>query len=111
MTVESGSNEGSNHDVRPVELPGLYPEPRGKALVPRSMEVIRDVEVSATAVLGGASLTVDRLFGMREGDVLELEQGINEPIELLVEGKPVALGQIVVVGDRFGVLISKISGP
>jgi len=109
MVADHPDGTGQAPAVDPVELPELAAEPRGKPLVLRTLDVIRDVQVKATAVLGSGSISVDRLFSLKEGEVLELDQAINAPVDVLVEGRLVAQGRIVVVGERFGIVITGIS--
>jgi flagellar motor switch protein FliN/FliY len=109
MVAEDISSPVAPPAVQAVELPDLTASARGKPLVLRTLDVIRDVQVKASAVLGSASVSVERLFALKEGEVLALDQAINAPIEVLIEGHLVAHGQIVVVGYRFGVLITGIS--
>jgi flagellar motor switch protein FliN/FliY len=92
-----------------VELPELGSAPRGQPLVLRSLDAIRDVQVKATAVLGTASLSIESLFALKEGEMIELDQAVDAPVELLIEGRLVAHGQIVVVGDQFGLLIKSVA--
>ncbi len=109
MVAKETGGTGAPPPVQPVELPELGTSDRGKPLVLRTLDVIRDVQVRASAVLGSTSVSVEHLFGLKEGDVLELDQAVNAPVEVLVEGNLVAHGQIVVVGERFGILITGIS--
>ena len=109
MKGNDGDHKPSDQSAQPVELPELTGNPRGKPLVLRSLDPIRNVQVKASARLGSASMTVEELFALKEGDVIELEQAVDAPIEVLVEDRLVAYGRIVVVGDRFGVLITDVS--
>ena len=109
MAVDDKAGEERGPVAQPVEFPELPSAPVGKPLVRRSVQAIRDVQVNVAAILGEAQVSVERLFSLREGDVLELQQAIDSPVDVLVENNLVARGKIVVVGDRFGVLITSIS--
>lgn len=96
-------------EAQSIELEELTPASHPGPSIGRRLDVVRDVPVKASAVLGSAGLTVEKLFALKTGDVLELDQAVNAPVALRVEGQVVAHGQIVVVGDQFGVLITEIS--
>lgn len=111
MSVVDNSGADSSAAVQSIELPELTGGKPGKPVAMRTLDVIRNVPVKASVVLGSASIPVERLFAMKEGEVVELDQSVDTPVEVYVEGHLVAHGQIVVVGERFGVLITEISKP
>lgn len=79
-----------------------------KPLLPPDIDLIRHVQVSLTAVVGSAEIPVERLFALRDGDVLPLKELVNEPVTLCIENRPVARGLLVAVEDHFGVEITEI---
>lgn len=81
---------------------------KGEALVERDLSLIRDVNVSLNARVGTASLSVDKLFSLKEGEVVELAEAVDQPIVLELDGKPVARGHLVAVEDRFGIRITDV---
>lgn len=96
-------------EISKVEFPELLDRTPGERVVARNLDLIRDVQVGASAILGTATVSAGRLFDLREGEVLELDQDISQPVEIRVEGKLVGRGEIVVVGDRFGILITQLA--
>lgn len=103
-----GEREASP-DVSKIDFPELLDRKPGERIVPRNLELVREVPVHASAVLGSVTISAGRLFDLREGEVLELEQDISQPVEIRVEGKLIGRGEIVVVGDRFGILITELA--
>lgn len=77
-------------------------------LVPRDVGLIRHIAVKMSACVGHASITVDQLFNLKNGDVLPLDSGLDHPVVFYLDGKPVAKGTLVAVGDNFGVHITDI---
>lgn len=67
-----------------------------------------DVPVSISAVLGKASLSVAQLLQLGQGSVLELDRKIGEAIDIYVNNRLVARGEVVVVDDRLGVTMTEI---
>jgi len=67
-----------------------------------------DVPVSISAVLGRASLSVAQLLQLAQGSVLELDRKIGEAIDIYVNNRLVARGEVVVVDERLGVTMTEI---
>ena len=67
-----------------------------------------DVPVRISAVLGKASLSVAQLLRLGAGSVLELDRKVGEAIDVYVNNRLVARGEVVVVDDRLGVTMTEI---
>ena len=74
-----------------------------------SLERLRHVSFEVTAVLGNAHCTVEEILKLGTGAVVELDQAVSEPVELIVQDKKLAGGEIVVVNDRFAIRITEIA--
>lgn len=98
------------HVVEKIELDELLPVLDEKApdLVAREMSLIGHVAVELVAEIGSANLNVSRLFALKAGEVVALQQTVNEPVLLRLNGKAVARGELVAVDDNFGVKITEI---
>lgn len=77
-------------------------------LLKRDMGLIRHVTVALNAELGNVEMTVDELFNLKAGDVVQLLRQLNEPATLCLDGKPVARGVLVAVDDSFGLQLTDI---
>lgn len=82
--------------------------PAGVMEEPEGMERLVDVEVNVTVELGGTLIPIKDILSWSRDAVLELEQGENTPVDVLVNGKLFAKGEIVVVADVFGVRIIEL---
>jgi flagellar motor switch protein FliN/FliY len=71
--------------------------------------VLNDVPVTLQAKLGEATLSVADLLGLSEGSIVSLDRSLNDVIELRLNNAVIARGEIVAVGDRFGVRITNLS--
>lgn len=99
----------SERTIENIELAELEGGGGTKKLINSpALEVIRDVPLQLTAVLGGATLTVGELFGLTENSVLKLDTLVDEPLELMLDNRVVARGILVVADDNFGVQISEV---
>ena len=67
-----------------------------------------DVPVNISAVLGRASLSVAQLLQLGQGSVLELDRKVGEAIDIYVNNRLVARGEVVVVDERLGVTMTEI---
>ena len=80
------------------------------ALPPERIDegIIAGVEVVLEARLGSANMTVAELMKLKAGDSVPLDAALNRDVELLLNGVAVARGELVAVGDRFGVRLLEI---
>lgn len=109
-------------DLLPVGVPGPAPasyEPGPFSPVPaselageprRSLELLHDVEMAVTVELGRTRLTVRDLLALAPGAVVELDRSAGSPVDVLVNGKLIARGEVVVIDEEFGIRISEIVG-
>jgi flagellar motor switch protein FliN/FliY len=67
-----------------------------------------EVPVNISAVLGRANLSVAQLLQLGEGSVLELDRKVGEAIDIYVNSRLVARGEVVIVDDRLGVTMTEI---
>ena len=67
-----------------------------------------DVPVNISAVLGKANLSVSQLLKLGQGSVLELDRKVGEAIDIYVNNRLVARGEVVVVDERLGVTMTEI---
>jgi flagellar motor switch protein FliN/FliY len=72
------------------------------------MRILSDVEMTVTAELGRAFMTVRELLSLTPGSIVELDRVAGTPIDVLVNGTVVARGEVVVVDEEFGVRITEI---
>jgi len=79
--------------------------------VPRSardLEAVYDIPVQVSAVLGKATMQVNQLLKLGRGAVVELDRKVGEAIDIYVNNRLVARGEVVVVEDRLGVTMTEI---
>jgi flagellar motor switch protein FliN/FliY len=71
-------------------------------------DLIQNVKVSLSALLGRCEMSVAELFALKEDAVVALDRNTRDPIELFLDGKLVARAELVVVGDNFGLRIVEL---
>jgi flagellar motor switch protein FliN/FliY len=101
----------SKSEVALIEMPEVKKGTVGNAVpfLRNQLDLIRGVRVKVSVLLGEAELNIGRLFDLKVGDVVELDRQIGEPIELVLDGKIVARGELVAVGDSLGLRIVEIA--
>jgi len=77
---------------------------------PSNLNLVLDVPVSLTIELGGCKLPMREVLQLNIGSVVQLDKSADAPVELSVNGKLIARGEVVVVEDRFGVKITEVVG-
>ncbi len=77
---------------------------------PSNLNLVLDVPVSLTIELGSCQLPMKEVLQLNIGSVVQLDKPADAPVELSVNGKLIARGEVVVVEDRFGVKITEVIG-
>jgi flagellar motor switch protein FliN/FliY len=75
------------------------------------LDMLLDIPLKATALLGRTKWSIKDILGIVPGSVVELDSMVDEPVEILVNGFLVAMGEVVVVNENFGVRITSIIEP
>lgn len=75
------------------------------------VDFLRDVPVTITAQLGHTVLPIGDILRLGPGSVVELDEAVHQPIQLTVRGVPFAVGEVVVVEDRFAIRIKALLPP
>ena len=83
---------------------GTYPT----ALQPENIDLIMDVPLEVTVELGRTHKSIQEILDFAPGTILELNKIAGEPIDVLVNGKYVAKGEVVVIEESFGIRITEI---
>lgn len=116
MTAESAAfiNSTSSADeprtVQKIQLTELDTcEKRGARLLGDNIELVRNVRVRLTVSVGRCELTIKDLFELKQNTVLTLDKNTSEPVDILLDGKIVARGELIAVDDSFGVKITEIA--
>jgi flagellar motor switch protein FliN/FliY len=76
--------------------------------LPANLDVLLDVPVSLTVELGGCLMPMREVLQLGVGSVVQLDKVASAPVELLVNRKLIARGEVVVVEDRFGIKVTEI---
>ncbi|MFQ5698186.1 MAG: flagellar motor switch protein FliN [Myxococcota bacterium] len=73
--------------------------------------LLHDVPLAVTVELGKVRMTIQELLDMGQGSVVELDRLAGEPVDILVNGRPIAMGEIVIANERYAVRVVSIRDP
>ena len=103
--IQDGEQPQPPQDQAPAEAEGdLSDLPRSA----QDLEAVYDIPVQVSAVLGKATMQVSQLLKMGRGAVVELDRKVGEAIDIYVNNRLVARGEVVVVEDRLGITMTEI---
>ena len=77
---------------------------------PSNLNLVLDVPVSLTIELGGCQLPMREVLQLNIGSVVQLDKAADAPVELSINGKLIARGEVVIIEDRYGVKITEVIG-
>ena len=105
-------------DIEDIETPGeegtgevandATPTTGGET---KSLDLILDIPLTVAVELGRSKMLINDLLQLGQGSVIELTKLVGEPLEVLVNQKLVARGEVVVVNEKFGVRLTDIVSP
>jgi flagellar motor switch protein FliN/FliY len=106
-----GGNMGFQQapNVQSVQFPNLYPQ--AGAGDQGNIGLLMDVYMEMTVELGRTKRLIREILGMGEGTIIELDKLAGEPVDILVNHKLIAKGEVVVIDENFGVRVTEIVSP
>ncbi|HCL57091.1 MAG TPA: flagellar motor switch protein FliN [Spirochaetia bacterium] len=105
---EKSSSQEKNKqiDARPVQFSRL--DESNNKLPLGNIEILLDVSMQVTVELGRTKMRIREILGLGEGSIIELQKLAGEPVDILVNQKLIAKGEVVVIDEYFGVRITEI---
>jgi flagellar motor switch protein FliN/FliY len=100
---------GSLADARPFEFEAFDSGEQSQALA--DLGTLKDVELDLRIELGRAELLIDEVLKLREGSVVPLDKLAGDPVDILVNGRLIARGEVLVLNDNFCVRVAEILAP
>ena len=76
-----------------------------------NLRVLENIDVQMTVEVGRSETTIRDLLRLSEGSVLELDRLAGDPLDILINGTMIAKGEVVMVGERFGIRFGEIIEP
>jgi flagellar motor switch protein FliN/FliY len=109
MQPMGGGMMGQPTNVQAVQFPSLMPGPTAQEQ--GNIGLIMDVYMEMTVELGRTRKLIKEILSMGEGTIIELDKLAGEPVDILVNHKLIAKGEVVVIDENFGVRVTEIVSP
>ena len=87
------------------------PAAGGSKVSAENLSVLENIEVQMTVEVGNTEIRIRDLLRLSEGSVVELDRLAGDPLDILVNGTMIAKGEMVMLGERFGVRFTEIVDP
>ncbi len=87
--------------------PGQYPAAEGRG----NLKLIMDVPLQVSVELGSTKMRIKEILELGVGSVIELDKLASDPVDVYVNGRLIARGEVVVIDETFGIKITDIISP
>jgi flagellar motor switch protein FliN/FliY len=101
--------EPTNEITATAELTELGPG--DPAVAADDLSLVLDVPVELAVEIGRTTMTIRETMNLAPGSVVILDRMAGEPVDLLVNGKPIARGEVVAIDEEFGLRITEVTSP
>lgn len=95
-------------NIQPAQFQSFMPAQNLDGIAPENIDLIMDVPLEVTVELGRTSKAIKEILDFSPGTIIELDKLAGEPIDVLVNGKFVAKGEVVVIEESFGIRVTEI---
>ena len=115
MNAEKTDNS-KTVDETPTSEKSEQIETSDKGLSPENsavnnLRVLENIDVRLTVEVGNTEIKIRDLLRLNEGSVVELDRLAGEPLDILANGTMIAKGEVVMVGERFGIRFTEVTNP
>ncbi len=107
--MPSGVKKGEQFAVQPVQFAPLHENV--DVNLPQNIGLILDVPLDVTVELGKTRKTIKEVLELTAGSIIQLDKMAGEPVDLMVNGKLIAKGEVVVIDENYGIRITTILSP
>ncbi|HZG61083.1 MAG TPA: flagellar motor switch phosphatase FliY [Anoxybacillus sp.] len=104
-----GMNAGMNYQakVQPIDFASFEPTPLAET-ESKNLNILLDIPLQVTVELGRTKRSVQDILNLSSGSIIELDKLAGEPVDILVNNKLIAKGEVVVIDENFGVRVTDI---
>jgi len=113
-TARAGTEETSDElapEATTEQQPGADAQPILETVDAENIDLIMDVQLAVVARLGRVQMPISEVLALGPGAIIEVGHSVEEPVELFVNEKLIARGEVVVVDEKFGLKITEIVSP
>jgi flagellar motor switch protein FliN/FliY len=106
---KKSDSRGAEDARKPAEFSEL--KKTGVVAAPNNLDFILDIPLEVTVELGKTNMPIYDLLQLGQGSIIELNKMAGEPLEILVNQKLIAKGEVVVVNEKFGIRLTDVVSP
>lgn len=104
--TENKTEEDLKNDSEPKKTAEAIKSPAAN-----NLKVLENIDVKLTVEVGNTEIKIRDLLRLNEGSVVELDRLAGEPLDILANGTIIAKGEVVMVGERFGIRLTEVVDP
>lgn len=101
IEAEEGESSGASDLLGQARL-------RERTAAAPDLDMVMDIPVRVTLEVGGSDMAIRDLLQLQQGGVVELDRQAGEPLDVLVNGRLIARGEVVVVDDKLGIRLTEV---
>lgn len=105
VKTEDQQTEDKKTETKPTEAV----QPNSAAV--NNLRVLENIEVKLTVEVGNTEIAIKDLLRLNEGSVVELDRLAGDPLDILANGTKIAKGEVVMVGEKFGIRFTEVIAP
>ena len=113
--IKKDSNTKPNPDIASGEKPtnesDIQKDKASDNSAVNNLRVLENIDVKLTVEVGNTEIKIRDLLRLNEGSVVELDRLAGEPLDILANGTMIAKGEVVMVGERFGIRLTEVVDP
>ncbi|MAY91031.1 MAG: flagellar motor switch protein FliN [Rickettsiales bacterium] len=108
---EVEAKEPQTSEKENTEKPQPKAEVKTEKAGANNLRVLENIDVKLTVEVGNTEIKIRDLLRLNEGSVVELDRLAGEPLDILANGTMIAKGEVVMVGERFGIRLTEVVDP
>ena len=108
--IEEEVTKSEEITPKPAEAE-IQEDEKGERSSLENLRVLENIDVKLTVEVGGAEIKLRELLRINEGSVIELERLAGDPLDILANGTIIAKGEVVMIGERFGIRFTEVVDP
>lgn len=113
--IKEDSNAKPNPEIssgdKPADESNIQKDKASDGSAVNNLRVLENIDVKLTVEVGNTEIKIRDLLRLNEGSVVELDRLAGEPLDILANGTMIAKGEVVMVGERFGIRLTEVVDP
>jgi flagellar motor switch protein FliN/FliY len=108
QSTEAMQHEEGTLEIQPAQFQALEASPGASGERDKKMDLLLDLQLPISIELGRTNMLIRDIVELQRGSVVEFEKLASEPVDILINGKKMAEGEVVVIEKHFGIRITNL---